>query len=168
MGTKLLIVILFVLSILTSSALTYLMINKSGHTSTNGNLKEELSKLIQENPEIIIDALRKAQTAKAEQDENKSAEAAGKLRPQLENSATDGQTGKKDADVVMVGFIDYNCGYCRKSEPDIEKLLLEDANLKFVMKDFPILGPLSVEKSKASIAIAKIAPEKWYDFYKDP
>jgi protein-disulfide isomerase len=52
----------------------------------------------------------------------------------------DGQTGKKEADVTLWwAFIDYNCGYCRKSEPDIEKLLLEDASVKFVMKDFPIL-----------------------------
>jgi protein-disulfide isomerase len=87
------------------------------------------------------------------------------LRPQLEKNPTDPQAGNKDGDVTIVAFHDHNCGYCRKSIADIEKILAEDKGVKLVVKDFPILGPMSVEKAKASIAIAKIAPEKWYSYY---
>jgi protein-disulfide isomerase len=157
--------IIIALSALTSGTISYLMVSKSAPATSN--IKQELTQLIESNPELIIDGLRKAQMAKAQKEEGASSEKAKELRPKLESSTTDGQAGNKEGDVTMVAFIDYNCGYCRKSEPDIEKLLSEDTNLKFVMKDFPILGEFSVEKSKASIAIARIAPEKWYAFYKD-
>ncbi len=166
MGTRILILVLFVLSVLTSSALTYLLINKTGGGSgSTGNLNEAVQNFIEKNPEVIIQGLRKAQAARAEQEAQDSEKMATTLRPQLEKNPTDPQAGNKTGDVVMVVFHDHNCGYCRKSIPDIEKVLTEDKDLKLVVKDLPILGPLSVEKAKASIAVAKIAPEKWYDYY---
>jgi protein-disulfide isomerase len=103
--------------------------------------------------------------AREEEESKKAEQMAASLRPQLEQNAKDAFAGNKSGDVTFVAFIDHNCGYCRKSIADIEKLLAEDKNIKFVLKDFPILGPLSIEKAKASIAVAKIAPEKWYSFY---
>jgi protein-disulfide isomerase len=165
MGTRILIVVLFVLSVLTSSALTYLMLNKSGASAAGGDIGAEIEKFIEENPEAIINGLRKAQMARQEQEEQELEKNATELRPQLEQNPADAQAGNKDGDVVFVAFHDHNCGYCRKSIADIEKLLSEDKGIKFVLKDFPILGPSSVEKAKASIAVAKLAPEKWYTFY---
>jgi protein-disulfide isomerase len=138
--------IIIAVSALVSGTVSYLMAGKS--FAGTSNVKQELTQLIENNPELIIDSLRKAQMAKAQQDEQESGQKAASLRPQLEKDERDGWTGNKEADVTMVAFIDYNCGYCRKSEPDIEKLLQEDSSVKFVMKDFPILGEFSVEKSK--------------------
>ncbi len=166
MGTRVLIVVLFVLSVITSSALTYLMINKTNTgTSQTGDLGNSIKKFIEENPDVIIQGLRNAQAARADQEAQESEKMAQTLRPQLEQNASDPQGGNKDGDVTIVAFHDHNCGYCRKSVADIEKLLSEDNGVKLVVKDFPILGPFSIEKAKASIAVAKIAPEKWYDFY---
>ncbi len=166
MGTRVLIIVLFVLSILTSSALTYLLINKTNSGKAgSGDIGAEVAKFIENNPEVIIQALRKSQNAKADQEAQDTEKNAIELRPQLENNATDGQAGNKDGDVTVVAFHDHNCGYCRKSIPDIEKLITEDKGIKFVLKDFPILGPVSIEKAKASIAVAKLAPEKWFSFY---
>lgn len=166
MGTRVLIIVLFALSVLTSSALTYLLINKTGGMKGGSqDVGAEVAKFIENNPDVIITGLRKAQSARADKEAQDTEKNAISLRPQLENNPTDGQTGNKDGDVVMVAFIDHNCGYCRKSVPDVEKLLKEDKGVRFVLKDFPILGPVSIEKAKASIAAAKLAPEKWYDFY---
>jgi len=165
MGTRILIVVLFVLSVLTSSALTFLLINKNNSGSGSANIGKEVAEFIEKNPEVIIQGLRKAQNARAQQEAQDMEKNAAALRPQLENNTTDGGGGNKDGDVTIVAFHDHNCGYCRRSVPDIEKLIQEDNNLKFVLKDFPILGPLSIEKSKASIAVAKLAPEKWYVFF---
>jgi protein-disulfide isomerase len=165
MGTRILILVLFVLSVLTSSALTYLLINKTGSAGGAGNVAGAVEKFITENPEVIIQGLRKAQESRAQQEAQDSEKMAMTLRPQLEKNPTDGQAGNKSGDVTMVAFYDHNCGYCRKSVADIEKVLGEDKDLKLVVKEFPILGPLSVDKAKASIAVAKIAPDKWYDYY---
>lgn len=169
MGTRVLIVVLFVLSVLTSSALTYLLISKTNSANASGvatgNVGEQVAKFIQENPNVIIDSLRKAQQARAEQEEQQAGLKASELRPQLENGKNDPTAGNKDGDVTIVAFHDHSCGFCRKSIPDIEKILSEDSNVKFVVKDFPILGPSSVDKARASVAIARFAPEKWYKFY---
>ncbi len=164
MGTRILIIVLFVLSVLTSSALTYLIVTKTNAVNANG-VGPAVSQFIEKNPEVIIQALRNAQQARAEKEEADADKAAVQLRPQLENGNGDAVTGNKDGDVTMVVFHDHNCGFCRKSVPDIEKLLSEDKNLKFVIKDFPILGPLSVEKAKASLAVTKLAPEKGFEYY---
>jgi len=165
MGTRILVVVLFVLSVLTSSALTYLLINKTNAGAAPANVGQAVAEFIEKNPEVIIQGLRKAQVVREQEEAQKAEKMAEKLRPQLESDPKDGYGGNKQGNVTMVAFIDHNCGYCRKSLPDIEKLVAEDKELKFVLKDLPILGPLSIEKAKASIAIARIAPEKWYSFY---
>lgn len=57
--------------------------------------------------------------------------------------------------VVMTYFYDYACGYCRKSNPDIERLLAEDKGLRVVYRELPILGPDSVAASRAALAASK-------------
>lgn len=168
MATRVLIIVLFILSVLTSSALTYLLVSKTMKTSgVQGNVAEEVEKFIVQNPEIIIEGLRKAQVQRQQQEAQESEEKAQTLRPQLEKASGDGVAGNKDGDVTMVVFHDHNCGFCKRSIPDVLKLVEEDKGLKVVVKDFPILGPLSVEKSKASLAVAKIAPDKWAKFYEN-
>jgi protein-disulfide isomerase len=57
--------------------------------------------------------------------------------------------------VVLVEFFDYACGFCRKSNPDIERLLGEDKNLKVVWRELPVLGPDSIAAAQASLAAAR-------------
>ena len=44
-------------------------------------------------------------------------------------------------------------------------ILAEDKDVRFVMKDFPILGNTSSILSKAAVAVYQVAPEKWFDFH---
>lgn len=63
--------------------------------------------------------------------------------------------GAEDGDVVLVEFFDYACGFCRASNPDVERLLEEDSNLKVVWRDLPVLGAASVAAAEASLAAAR-------------
>mgnify|MGYP006292891551 FL=1 len=68
----------------------------------------------------------------------------------------------------MAVFHDYNCGFCRKAIPDVEKVMEEYGDeVNIVMIDLPILGELSVQKAEASIAVGRIAKDKWFNFYKE-
>lgn len=64
--------------------------------------------------------------------------------------------GAADADVTLVEFFDYACGYCRQAQPDVERLLSEDKRLRVVYRELPILGPPSEEATRASLAVAKL------------
>ena len=49
--------------------------------------------------------------------------------------------GAAKPDVTLAYYYDYACGYCRKSNPDIDRLLAEDKGLRVVFHELPILGP---------------------------
>ena len=43
--------------------------------------------------------------------------------------------------------------YCKRALPDMLTLLKDDPKLKVVLKEFPILGPRSVEAARVAIAV---------------
>jgi len=63
--------------------------------------------------------------------------------------------GAENGDVVLVEFFDYACGFCRQSNPDIDRLLAEDKKLKVVWRELPVLGPDSRKAAEISLAAAK-------------
>jgi protein-disulfide isomerase len=71
--------------------------------------------------------------------------------------------GAENGDVVLVEFFDYACGYCRASNPEVDRLLKEDKRLKVVWRELPVLGPESVAAAHASLAAARQG--KFRQFY---
>jgi len=99
-------------------------------------------------PEIIIEAgeaLRDRQFA----------ETLTPIRASLERPFFSSWKGAEKPEVTLTYFYDYACGYCRTSNPDIERLLKEDKGLRVVYREFPILGPDSVAAARVSLAASK-------------
>ena len=67
--------------------------------------------------------------------------------------------GNPQGDVTIVEFFDYNCPFCMKSAPVLQKLVREDHGIRMVYKDWPIFGPVS--KYAAEVALAA----KWQGEY---
>lgn len=76
-------------------------------------------------------------------------------RAALEKPFASSWKGAAKPDVTLAYFYDYACGYCRRSNPDIERLIAEDKGLRIVYREFPILGPDSVAAARASLAASK-------------
>jgi protein-disulfide isomerase len=116
-------------------------------------------------PEILVD-LQEAYERKVEAQRADAAQSRlpglygslSKLKPELASMSV----GK--GDVTVVEFFDYNCGYCRKTLPDLMKLIETDSNVRVQFVEFPILAPESTEASKVAIAAAKQG--KYFDFHK--
>ena len=60
--------------------------------------------------------------------------------------------GNPDGDVTIVEWFDYQCPYCKTLSPELEKIIKEDGHVRFVLKDWPILGPPSPEASRLVLA----------------
>jgi protein-disulfide isomerase len=77
--------------------------------------------------------------------------------------------GNARGDVTLVEFFDYNCGYCKRALPDMLTLLKHDPKLKIVLKEFPILGPGSVEAARVAIAVRMQDPtsQKYLAFHSE-
>ena len=76
-------------------------------------------------------------------------------RAEIETPFAGAWAGAKNGDVTLVEFFDYNCPYCRASHPDVQRLLAEDAKLRIVYRDLPVLGPASEEAAMASLSAAR-------------
>ena len=101
-----------------------------------------------ENPEILPEAMDRLH-------EREAAKIVSANRSALETPFAGAWAGAADGDVVLVEFFDYACGYCRKSNADVERLLREDPKLKVVWRDWPVLGPDSESAARISLAAAQ-------------
>src|SRR5208282_1915745 len=71
--------------------------------------------------------------------------------------------GNPKGSATLVEFFDYNCHFCKGALPDITRLMHDDSNLRLVLKDYPVLGPGSVEAAKvASAARIQLPGEKFW------
>ncbi|NCY24511.1 MAG: DsbA family protein [Alphaproteobacteria bacterium] len=73
--------------------------------------------------------------------------------------------GPKDADVTVVEFFDYHCGYCKRMIPTITQLLKQDKKVRVIFRDFPILSDDSTLAAKAALAVHKVAPAKYFEYH---
>src|SRR6185312_8610620 len=60
--------------------------------------------------------------------------------------------GNPEGDISIVEWFDFNCPYCRKIEPELRQVVQDDGKIRLVMKDWPILGPVSVTASRMALA----------------
>lgn len=99
-------------------------------------------------PEIIPEAINRLQSREVTNLINQN-------REEIETPFASAWAGAKNGDVTLVEFFDFNCPYCRLSHPDVERLLKEDAKLKVVYRDLPVLGEASREAAMASMSAAE-------------
>ncbi len=60
--------------------------------------------------------------------------------------------GNPHGDVVIVAFLDYNCPYCRRATPILDRFIASDQHVKLIYKDWPILAPSSIVAAKVALA----------------
>lgn len=75
------------------------------------------------------------------------------MAPDLFTSTHQVSFGPADADITLVEFFDYNCGFCRKAFEDKFVLMAGDPKVRVVLKEFPVLGPKSIEAARVAIAV---------------
>ncbi|WP_426437339.1 DsbA family protein [Bradyrhizobium genosp. P] len=60
--------------------------------------------------------------------------------------------GNPNGDITIVEWFDYNCPYCRKLEPELRQVVQDDGKIRLVIKDWPILGPVSKVAARMALA----------------
>jgi protein-disulfide isomerase len=100
---------------------------------------------LMQHPDVLIDALRMAEDAKSKQ------VLSDRRREIFEDPATP-VGGNPRGDVAIVEFFDYRCPYCKQVQPALQALLDEDQKLRFIYKEMPVLGAVSVVAAHAALA----------------
>ena len=73
--------------------------------------------------------------------------------------------GNIDAEITVVEFFDYRCGYCAKQAKDFEKILNESENVKVVYLEWPIFGDISDTAAKIALIIWDNYPDMYFDIH---
>lgn len=100
------------------------------------------------NPEIVPQALEAHQA-------NQMAAAIDDIRPVLEKPFAGAWVGNAKGDVTLTVFTDYGCVFCRASVADVDRLVREDARVKVVFRELPIIAPQSKDAAIAALAAAR-------------
>lgn len=110
---------------------------------------------ILKNPDVVLDALRLIEKRKqtAVGDETKATIAAH--RKEIFDDPASPIGGNPVGEVAIVEFFDYNCPYCRRVAPVLAEAEKADPGLRFVYKEWPILGPNSTFAARAALATVK-------------
>ncbi|WP_347313231.1 DsbA family protein [Defluviimonas sp. SAOS-178_SWC] len=125
--------------------------------------RAEVRAYLLENPEVLSEAIEVLQSRQAE------AAAKGDLalvKANAKDLFDDGYSfvgGNPDGSLTVVEFIDYRCGYCKKAHAEVKELVASDGDIRYIVKEFPILGDQSVIASRFAIATLHVAGYEAYE-----
>ncbi len=137
----------------------------------SGPQKVEIEKVVHDylltNPEVIKDAIDELGKREKVAEAATREKAVNQHGDKIVNSPNQAVVGNPSGDVTLVEFFDYNCGYCKQSMNSVAKLIEADPKLRVVLKDFPVLGPDSVEAAQvANAARMQLDSQKFWDFHR--
>lgn len=137
----------------------------------NDGQRGEIQKIVKDyllaHPEILEEVSAELSKRQAAAEAEKHQVAVKKHSDLIFNSPRGVVLGNPKGDVNFVEFFDYNCGYCKKAMADMLDLMKSDPKLRVVLKEFPVLGPGSVDAARVAIAVRMQDPsgQKYLDFH---
>jgi len=140
--------------------------------SFTADQRSQIEKIVKEyllgHPELLQDIMAELEKRQTAADAEKHRTTIKEHASAIFTSAYQGNLGNPQGDVTLVEFFDYNCGYCRHAMSDMLDLLKTDPKLKFVLKEFPVLGEGSVQAAHVAAAVRmqdKSGGKKYLDFH---
>ncbi len=118
-------------------------------------------------PEVLQEAMTELDKRQAAAEAEKHKVAVKEHAQALFSSPDQVTLGNPNGNVTFVEFFDYNCGYCQHAMGDMLTLMKTDPKLKVVLKEFPVLGPGSVEAARVAVALRIQDPvgKKYLEFH---
>jgi len=118
-----------------------------------GEIERIIRNYLMQHPEILQEVMTELEKKQQAVDAEKNKTAVKDNAQLLFSSSHQVTLGNLQGDVTLVEFFDYNCGYCKRALSDLMGLMKADAKLKVVLKEFPVLGPGSVEAAQVATAV---------------
>jgi protein-disulfide isomerase len=137
----------------------------AGGTIPRGEVEMIVRDYLLRNPEILADMQDEIEDRQRQAQRVALLEAIGTSSDAIFNAAHDGVVGNPEGSTTVVEFFDYNCGFCKRAHEDMAAMVADDPDLRFVLKEFPILGPDSHAAHIVSMAFRTLAPEKYGEFH---
>jgi protein-disulfide isomerase len=137
-----------------------------------GEQRSEIERIIKDyllsHPELLQDVMSELEKRQAAAEAEKHRATVKENSDVIFSSPRQVTLGNPQGDVTVVEFFDYNCGYCKRAMSDMLELMKGDAKLKFVLKEFPVLGEGSVQAAQVAAAVRmqdKTGGKKYLEFH---
>ena len=124
--------------------------------------RAEVKAYLLENPEVLMEAKEVLQAREDAAAVNRDLEMLAANKDAIFNDGYSWVGGNPEGDITLVEFVDYRCGYCRKAHDEVAELVKSDGNIRFVMKEFPILGEESLISSQFAISVLQLHGAETY------
>lgn len=129
--------------------------------------REEVRAFLMENPEVIMEAVQALEQRQVEAQAAADGNLVSQNADEIFNDGFSYVGGNPDGDITLVEFLDYRCGFCKRAFGEVEKLLAADNNIRFIVKEFPILGEQSLLASRFAIATKMVEGDESYRAFHD-
>lgn len=156
--------------IILASALLALSLNAPAGAAGIGDMtdterqvfRDEVRAYLLENPEVLMEAIAVLEQRQARAQAGNDASLVQTNAQAIFDDGYSWVGGNPEGDVTLVEFMDYRCSYCRKAFDEVAQLVSEDGNIRFVVKEFPILGEQSLQAARFAIATKMVAGDTAY------
>lgn len=118
-----------------------------------GEFEKIIRNYLINNPEVLQEAIAELEKRQAKAEAEKHKVAVKDNADALFNSPRHVVVGNPKGDVTFVEFFDYNCGYCKRALEDMNAMMKADPKLRVVLKEFPVLGPGSMDAARVGVAV---------------
>lgn len=131
-------------------------------TAERDAFRAEVRAYLLEHPEVLMEAIGVLEQRERQAQLSADQALAAAYATDLADDGFSYVGGNPEGDIVLVEFMDYRCGYCRQAFAEVEALVEADGNIRFVLKEFPILGEQSMLASRFAIATQIVAGDAAY------
>jgi protein-disulfide isomerase len=118
--------------------------------------RAEIRAYLLENPEVLMEAIDILQQREDAAQLDADQQLAVANADALFNDGHSWVGGNPAGDITMVEFMDYRCGYCKQAFAEVDQLVQGDGNIRFIVKEFPILGEQSTLAAQFAIAVKNL------------
>ena len=119
--------------------------------NNGGDLKDSITQILRENPEILIEAIHHIQQQQEEL-ARQQAQERQILNDLVENTTAHPTSGNPDGDITVVFFVDRNCQDCARAQRVIDEVVQQDSNVRVVTHEWPREGNTSRLAAMAALA----------------
>ena len=116
------------------------------------SVEQVIESYIRSHPEMVEQALQALEVKRQEEEKVRIKQAVVMHQSELLHDPASPVSGDPAGEVTVVEFFDYRCGFCQRAAGSVTQLQKDDARVRIVYKDFPILGADSVQAAKAALA----------------
>ncbi|MEM9809881.1 MAG: DsbA family protein [Pseudomonadota bacterium] len=130
---------------------------------TDAEFDKRLQEALMRNPEFILEAVEAYRQKMESEAGVATREAIANVFTELKSAQSGHAIGARaeDADVIVIEFFDYHCGFCKRAVDDVLSLASDNQSVRIVFQELPILREESRDAAIIALAAGQISNETY-------